>query len=81
MELKLLNELNNENLDLEYLQGNGLKGNIQGPSSLKEYINRVLRNVNFKLTTDLENTEYIEGSPYVQYGTKYERNPKLRKKQ
>ncbi|HHJ5373015.1 TPA: HNH endonuclease, partial [Staphylococcus aureus] len=27
---------------------------------------------------ELENTEYVEGKPYVQYGIKYERNQALR---
>ncbi|OEK68688.1 HNH endonuclease [Staphylococcus equorum] len=37
-------------------------------------------NKNSKSTTELENTEYIEGKPYIQYGMKYERNQALRKK-
>ena len=30
------------------------------------------------LDNELENTEYVEGKPYVQYGIKYERNQALR---
>lgn len=30
MELKLLNKLDDDQLDLEFLQDNGLKGNVQG---------------------------------------------------
>lgn len=36
MELKLLNKLDDDQLDLEFLQDNGLKGNVQGPMTLKE---------------------------------------------
>ncbi|MCC1324521.1 hypothetical protein KS308_13425 [Staphylococcus aureus] len=36
MELKLLNKLDDDQLDLEFLQDNGLKGNVHGPMTLKE---------------------------------------------
>ena len=32
------------------------------------------------LDNELENTEYVEGKPYVQYGIKYERNQALEMK-
>lgn len=84
MELELLNELNDEKLDFSFLQENGLKGNIQGPFSLKDnlekYVQDISRNKKTKSNPELENIEYIEGKPYIQYGTKYERNQALRKK-
>lgn len=41
MELKLLNKLDDDQLDLEFLQDNGLKGNVQGPMEpLKSYIQK-----------------------------------------
>ncbi|WP_228063612.1 HNH endonuclease [Staphylococcus epidermidis] len=82
MELKLLNKLDDDQLDLEFLQDNGLKGNVQGPMTLKEplksYIQKVLKTNILNLDNELENTEYVEGKPYVQYGIKYERNQALR---
>ena len=84
MELELLNELNDEKLDFTSLQENGLNGNVQGPFPLKgdfkKYVKEISNNKNSKSTTELENTEYIEGKPYIQYGMKYERNQALRKK-
>ena len=82
MELKLLNKLDDDQLDLEFLQDNGLKGNVQGPMTLKEplksYIQKVLKTNILNLDNELENTEYVEGKSYVQYGIKYERNQALR---
>lgn len=82
MELELLNKLDDDQLDLEFLQDNGLKGNVQGPMTLKEplksYIQKVLKTNILNLDNELENTEYVEGKPYVQYGIKYERNQALR---
>ncbi|MEB6570497.1 MULTISPECIES: HNH endonuclease [Staphylococcus] len=82
MELKLLNKLDDDQLDLEFLQDNGLKGNVQGPMTLKEplksYIQKVLKTNILNLDNELENTEYVEGKPYVQYGIKYERSQALR---
>lgn len=82
MELKLLNKLDDDQLDLEFLQDNGLKGNIQVPMSLKEplksYIQKVLKTNILNLDNELENIEYLEGKAYVQYGIKYERNQALR---
>lgn len=40
MELELLNELNDEKLDFNFLQENGLNGNIQGPFSLKDNLEK-----------------------------------------
>ncbi|WRM71834.1 hypothetical protein UM702_01970 [Staphylococcus aureus] len=51
MELKLLNKLDDDQLDLEFLQDNGLKGNVQGPMTLKEplkVIYKSLENEYFK---------------------------------
>lgn len=82
MELELLNKLDDDQLDLEFLQDNGLKGNVQGPMTLKEplksYIQKVLKTNILNLDNELENTEYVEGKSYVQYGIKYERNQALR---
>lgn len=82
MELKLLNKLDDDQLDLEFLQDNGLKGNVQGPMTLKEPLKKlytkVLKTNILNLDNELENTEYVEGKPYVQYGIKYERNQALR---
>ncbi|MGT0185833.1 HNH endonuclease [Staphylococcus aureus] len=64
MELKLLNKLDDDQLDLEFLQDNGLKGNVQGPMTLKEplksYIQKVLKTNILNLDNELENTEYVE---------------------
>lgn len=82
MELELLNKLDDDQLDLEFLQDNGLKGNVQGPMTLKEplksYIQKVLKTNILNLDNELENTEYVDGKSYVQYGIKYERNQALR---
>src|SRR5699024_9661086 len=84
MELELLNELNDEKLDFNFLQENGLNGNIQGPFSLKDnlekYVQDISKNRKTKSNPELENIKYIEGKPYIQYGKKYERNQALRKK-
>lgn len=84
MELELLNKLDDDQLDLEFLQDNGLKGNIQGSMSLKEplksYIQKVLKTNILNLDNELENIEYLECKAYVQYGIKYERNQALRNK-
>ena len=74
--------LTHENLKL-----NELKGNIQGPRSLKdnllsfvlEKISPILNNTN-KDEFELENIEYKEGKVQVKYGIKFERNHYLRQK-
>src|SRR5699024_2828736 len=69
-------------MELGLLKDNRLKGNDQGPMTLKEplksYIQKVLKTNILNLDNELENTEYVEGKPYVQYGIKYERNQALR---
>ncbi|WP_437790212.1 HNH endonuclease [Macrococcoides caseolyticum] len=87
MELELLNDLKESSISLKDLQVNGMKGAVQGPRSLKgELLDFVLSN----LPTTVEKTQseeymvesviYKEGKIMQQYGTKYERNQKLRKK-
>src|SRR5699024_4365963 len=84
MELELLKESNEEKLDFKFLKENGLNGNIQSPFSLKDnlekYVQDISKNKKTKSNPELENIEYIEGKPYIQYGTKYERKQALRKK-
>ena len=69
MELKLLNKLDDDQLDLEFLQDNGLKGNVQGPMTLKgtfkKLYTKVLKTNILNLDNELENTEYVEGKPYA----------------
>lgn len=85
MQLELLESLNETLLKFENLKLNGLKGNIQGPRTLKdnllsfvlESIEPFLNNTN---KNELENTEYKEGKIQVKYGRKFERNPYLRQK-
>lgn len=86
MELKLLKVISSTNLSLEKLKENGLKGNIQGPRRLNEFL---LEYVLFEVENDsleyinepeLENILFKEGKIIKQFGTKYERNITLRKK-
>lgn len=87
MELRLISEIDDTMLTSSILKLNGMKGNVQGPRSLKgdlldfvlECIDPCLNSTNTD-ESKLENTEYKEGKIIVQYGTKFERNPKLRKK-
>lgn len=87
MQLELLESIDESLLTFESLKLNGLKGNIQGPRSLKdnllcfihERIDSFLINTN-KNESDLENTEYKEGKIQVKYGIKFERNHYLRQK-
>ncbi|MGT0197661.1 HNH endonuclease [Staphylococcus aureus] len=80
MELKLLNKLDDDQLDLEFLQDNGLKvmfSSYDFKGTFKKLYTKVLKTI-LNLDNELENTEYVEGKPYVQYGIKYERNQALR---
>ena len=87
MQLELLESINELLLTHENLKLNGLKGNIQGPRSLKdnllsfvlEKISPILNNTN-KDEFELENIEYKEGKVQVKYGIKFERNHYLRQK-
>ncbi len=87
MELRLISEIDDTMLTSSILKLNGMKGNIQGPRSLKhdlldfvlECIGPYINSTNIEGPV-LENIEYKEGKIIVQYGTKFERNPELRKK-
>ena len=87
MELKLISEIDDTMLTSPILKLNGIKGNVQGPRLLKgdlldfvqECIDSCLNSTNTN-ESKLENTEYKEGKIIVQYGTKFERNPKLKKR-
>lgn len=87
MQLELLESIDESLLTFENLKLNGLKGNIQGPRSLKdnllwfihERIDPFLINM-YKNEPELENTEYKEGKIQVKYGIKFERNHYLRQK-
>lgn len=87
MQLELLESINETLLTFEILKLNGLKGNIQGPRSLKdnllsfirERIEPFLNNRN-KNESELENIVYKEGKIQVKFGSKFERNPHLRQK-
>lgn len=87
MELRLLNTLEEDRLRLKDLQDNGMKGAVQGPRSLKgELLDFVLSQLSSVIEEShsedqiLENVIYKEGKMVKQYGTKYERNQKLRNK-
>ncbi|CAM3419920.1 HNH endonuclease [Macrococcoides canis] len=87
MELKLVNELEEGSLNLKALQENGMKGAVQGPRTVKgELLDFVLRHLPSDTEESqseeilLENVIYKEGKIIQQYGTRYERNPNLRKK-
>ena len=87
MELELISEIEDNLLTLKILQENGMKGAVQGPRSLKDdLLAFVLSEIDSYLnpisTAEdlLENIEYKEGKIIKQYGTKFERNPKLRQK-
>lgn len=88
MQLKLLYEVKDDDLSIDILKAHGLKGNIQGPSSLKEdlleyvatYIDRVKETSNDKDIKELESSVYKEGKLVQKFGTKFERNKKLREK-
>lgn len=87
MELELVNELEDGLLNLKALQENGMKGAVQGPRAIKgELLDFVLKNLSSDPEESqseenlLESIVYKEGKIIEQYGTKYERNPNLRKK-
>ncbi|WP_242694407.1 HNH endonuclease [Staphylococcus nepalensis] len=87
MQLDLLENIKESLLTFENLKLHGLKGNIQGPRSLKDnLLNFILEKVDpffnssNKNEYELENIEYKEGKIQVRYGVKFERNPKLRQK-
>lgn len=87
MQLELIESINETLLTLENLNQNGLKGNIQGPRSLKgNLLGYILEKLSpfFKDASEnepeLENIVYKEGKIQVRYGVKFERNPQLRQK-
>lgn len=87
MELELIDELVEGSLSLKDLQEKGMKGAVQGPRSINgELLEFVLRHLSSDTKESqseenlLENVIYKEGKIIQQYGTKYERNPNLRKK-
>lgn len=87
MRLELLENIKESLLTFENLKLHGLKGNIQGPRSLKDnLLNFILEKVypfsnsSNKNEYELENIEYKEGKIQVRYGAEFERNPKLRQK-
>ncbi|WP_323707918.1 HNH endonuclease [Mammaliicoccus sciuri] len=87
MELELIDELEEDSLSLKDLQENGMKGAVQGPRSIN---GKLLDFVLSYLSLDTEKSQsedhmlesviYKEGKIMQQYGTKYERNQKLRRK-
>ncbi|MDT0672176.1 HNH endonuclease [Staphylococcus chromogenes] len=87
MQLELIDSINESLLTRENLKLNGLKGNIQGPRSLKDnllvYILEKLSSFSRDASEnepELENVVYKEGKIQVRYGVKFERNPQLRQK-
>lgn len=87
MQLELLENIKESLLTFENLKLQGLKGNIQGPRSIKDnLLNFILEKVDSFLNSsneneyELENIEYKEGKIQIRYGVKFERNPKLRQK-
>lgn len=87
MELELVNELEESSLNLKALQEYGMKGAVQGPRTVKgELLDFVLRHLSSDTEESLseenmlESVIYKEGKIIQQYGTRYERNPNLRKK-
>jgi len=87
MELQLLNSLEDDTLNLKDLQENGTRGPVQGPRSLKDgLLEFVLERLDIYIKETqldeslLENIEYKEGKVSTYYGTRFERNQKLRQK-
>lgn len=85
MQLELLESINETLLTFETLKLNGLKGNVQGPRSLKDNLlsfiwERIEPFLNNKNKSELENIEYKKGKIQVKFGSKFERNSYLRQK-
>ncbi|WP_105994031.1 EVE domain-containing protein [Staphylococcus simulans] len=86
MELKLLKSKTQTPITLKELKKYGLKGNIQGPRSLKdELLKFILDSFDNEQNTaseesELENFLYKEGKLIKSYGTRFERDQSLRRK-
>ncbi|WP_259343105.1 HNH endonuclease, partial [Staphylococcus haemolyticus] len=84
MRIEFIKEIEENLITLKELHNHGMKGNVQGPRSLSnellDFVLEVLEKTSDFDESQIENVEYKEGKILKKYGSKFERNSKLREK-
>ena len=84
MRIEFIKEIEENLITLNELHNHGMKGNVQGPRLLRnellDFVLEVLEKTSNLNESQIENVEYKEGKILKKYGSKFERNSKLREK-